>query len=98
MIEINKIYNDDCINILKQLPDKCVDLVLTDPPYLLDNHGGVGMGKFAERKLIKLKHINWISEDFDYNTVFNEFIRVCKPLNLYIFLLKQANIKNYEFF
>lgn len=29
----NKILCDDCMNILKQLPDKCVDLVLTDPPY-----------------------------------------------------------------
>ena len=29
----NKIINDDCMNILKQLPDKCIDLVLTDPPY-----------------------------------------------------------------
>ena len=30
---INKIINDDCLNILKELPDKCIDLVLTDPPY-----------------------------------------------------------------
>lgn len=29
----NKIICDDCYNILKQLPDKCIDLVLTDPPY-----------------------------------------------------------------
>ena len=37
MLEIesitNTIINDDCINVLKQLPDKCIDLVLTDPPY-----------------------------------------------------------------
>lgn len=29
----NKIINDDCLNILKQLPNKCIDMVLTDPPY-----------------------------------------------------------------
>ena len=29
----NQIINDDCMNVLKQLPDKCIDLVLTDPPY-----------------------------------------------------------------
>jgi site-specific DNA-methyltransferase (adenine-specific) len=29
----NKIINADCLDILKQLPDKCVDLILTDPPY-----------------------------------------------------------------
>jgi site-specific DNA-methyltransferase (adenine-specific) len=30
---IGKIVCDDCMNVLKQLPDKSVDLVLTDPPY-----------------------------------------------------------------
>lgn len=29
----NKIINADCMDILKCLPDKCIDLVLTDPPY-----------------------------------------------------------------
>lgn len=32
-MEINKIYNNDCLEILKQLPDKSIDLILTDPPY-----------------------------------------------------------------
>ena len=27
------IYNDDCMKVLKELPDNSVDLVLTDPPY-----------------------------------------------------------------
>ena len=30
---INKITCADCMYILKKLPDKCIDLVLTDPPY-----------------------------------------------------------------
>lgn len=30
---INKITCADCMDILKELPDKCIDLVLTDPPY-----------------------------------------------------------------
>lgn len=29
----NQIINADCMDILKELPDKCIDLVLTDPPY-----------------------------------------------------------------
>ena len=29
----NKIINADCLDILKQLPDKSVDCILTDPPY-----------------------------------------------------------------
>lgn len=29
----NRIINADCMDILKQLPDKCIDCILTDPPY-----------------------------------------------------------------
>ena len=30
---INKIIQGDCLEIMKEMPDKSVDLVLTDPPY-----------------------------------------------------------------
>lgn len=30
---IGKIIQGDCLKVMKQMPDKCVDLVLTDPPY-----------------------------------------------------------------
>ena len=35
MIEkyINKIINADCLDILKELPDKSIDLTVTSPPY-----------------------------------------------------------------
>lgn len=29
----NKIIHDDCMDLMKSLPDKSIDLVLTDPPY-----------------------------------------------------------------
>lgn len=29
----NTIINDDCMNVLKQLPDKCVQCICVDPPY-----------------------------------------------------------------
>jgi len=32
-ILINNVYNDDCFNVLKNIPDKSVSLVLVDPPY-----------------------------------------------------------------
>lgn len=30
---LNKIHHADCLDFMCQMPDKCVDLVLTDPPY-----------------------------------------------------------------
>ena len=31
--ETCKLYNDDCMSLLKKLPDSSVDMVLVDPPY-----------------------------------------------------------------
>jgi len=32
-MEINKVYLGDCIEIMKKLPDKSIDLVFADPPF-----------------------------------------------------------------
>lgn len=32
-MELNKIYNMDCLEAMKALPDKSIDLIITDPPY-----------------------------------------------------------------
>lgn len=32
-MEVNKIYNINCFNYMKDLEDKCMDFILTDIPY-----------------------------------------------------------------
>uniref|UniRef100_A0A6H1ZHS2 site-specific DNA-methyltransferase (cytosine-N(4)-specific) n=2 Tax=viral metagenome TaxID=1070528 RepID=A0A6H1ZHS2_9ZZZZ len=32
-IELNKIYNEDCLETMKRMPDNFVDMTLTSPPY-----------------------------------------------------------------
>lgn len=44
MIETNKIYNEDCLEGMKRIPDKSVDLVVTSPPYAMqrkNQYGGI---------------------------------------------------------
>lgn len=33
---INKVIQGDCLEVMKHIPDKSIDLVLTDPPYGID--------------------------------------------------------------
>ena len=33
MLELNKIYCGDCLELMKQIDDKSIDLIVTDPPY-----------------------------------------------------------------
>lgn len=35
-MEINKIYNGDCMTLMGDIDDGVIDLVVTDPPYLHD--------------------------------------------------------------
>jgi len=40
----NKIICGDCLEVMKDWPDNCVDLVLTDPPYGMNYHSGYYLG------------------------------------------------------
>ncbi len=35
MIELNKIYNEDCLVGMKRIPDGFVDLIITSPPFAI---------------------------------------------------------------
>lgn len=54
---LNKILTGDCLDIMRKMPDKSVDLVITSPPYNLKNSSGNGMsvntksGKWAGNAL-----------------------------------------------
>lgn len=37
-MELNKIYNQDCLEGIRQIPDNSINVILTDPPYLYLNH------------------------------------------------------------
>ena len=49
--ELNKIYTGDCLEIMKGWPDKCVDMVLCDPPYGLEYNGGDDLASLWEASL-----------------------------------------------
>ena len=35
MLELDVIYNEDCLEGMQKLPDSSIDLIVTDPPYLI---------------------------------------------------------------
>ena len=74
---LNKIHHADCLDFMNSLPDKCIDLCLTDPPY------GIGIdgqkesinGKKSDRKHHEQK-------DWDHSIppkeIFYEIFRISK--------------------
>ena len=93
----NQIINADCMDILKQLPDKCVDLVLTDPPYILTPHGG-GRAGLADRASKIRDEIDFIANDFDFEKVTEELLRICNTVNIVMFCSSMQLGRTVSFF
>lgn len=80
--EINNIYCVDCYEAIKELPDKSVDLIYTDIPYLIED-GGCSSSPLALRmKKIQHEEIESIRHGIDYS-IFDEFVRVLKFIYLF---------------
>lgn len=82
MLALDHIYNMDCLEGMKQIPDKSIDLIVTDPPYEV---GHVGGGHFGGRKYYnELAPISQgISDEF-----LEMMMQKCKKPNMYVFCSK----------
>ena len=68
-LELNRIYNMDCLDGMRQMEDKSIDLVITDPPY------GIGIANNPIRQMHEKK--DWDSE-IPSNDYFKEIFRFSK--------------------
>ena len=74
-MELNKVYNIDCIEYMKSLPDECIDLIIADPPYF---------------KIVKDEWDNQWNTEEDFYKWCREWIYECKRIlkptgSLYIY-------------
>lgn len=126
-MENDKIYLGDAYSLIKDIPDKSVDLIVTDPPYDICSKGGEcfgnsernyhaeygaispeeaktkadGKSKLAyhqDRDMIKIREeLSGISMSFDYS-ILEEFVRVERKCNVYIFVSRKQLRKVIDFF
>jgi site-specific DNA-methyltransferase (adenine-specific) len=61
----NKIYNENCIEGMKKVPEKSVDLVITDPPFAIDFKAKRGNYNRTESRV--LEGYNEIHQDDYYD-------------------------------
>jgi DNA modification methylase len=86
MLETNKIHLGDSYELIKQIPDKSIDLIYTDIPY--DIRGGKG-GGFMEKRIgrVRNQELKGLDNGIDFK-IYDEFVRVLKDINLFIWLNK----------
>ena len=96
MLEINKIHLGDSYTLIKEIPDKSVDCVYTDIPYLWDSHGK-GTSELAIRMEKKNQSLIDIQDGIDYS-IYDDFVRVLKKLNLIIWVSRLQLIDTLKYF
>ena len=77
----NTIIHGDCLQVMKDIPDGSIDLVVTDPPYLIET-SGAGIYKQADKQYVK--ELNNIKDGFS-ESILDEMCRVMKKINAYFF-------------
>lgn len=85
--ETNNIYCEDSYKAIKNIPDKSVDLIVTDPPYELDNIG-------SKKNSISKTFANCNSQIKPIGggirlDILEEFMRIMKKPNIYIWCNKK---------
>jgi len=70
------LYNDDCLNVLNQLPENSVDMIFADPPYFLSS----GTFTCQNGKMVSVKKGDWdlsngLKKNFDFH---RSWINACK--------------------
>ena len=93
-IEFDKIYNVDCLEGMRLLPDKCIDLIVTDPPYEFETRGSGFHKKRDYYDQIAAQGLaQGISEQY-----LIEMQRVMKATNIYLFCNKNQLRMYFDFY
>ena len=87
MIEIDKIYNEDCLITLSRLEDNSIDLIITSPPYNKNAHASASGGGDVWQNLrgrqipYDVYNDNMPQEEYEQwqRNIIRECVRVLKP-------------------
>lgn len=83
----NNIYNVDCYKAIKEIPDKSIDLIVTDPPYEIEVKGGnTNIGKSLKNGFLSEFEKMDITNGINYK-ILDEFVRILKKTNYRLFKL-----------
>ena len=74
------IFNSDCLKELKKIPNKSIDLILTDPPYIISRETNFNKGGGDEAKYgsISMDFGEWDKEPLELETLMKEWYRVLR--------------------
>ena len=94
---INTIQLGNCYELIKDIPDKSIDLVYIDVPYLF-SHGKGGAGALSKRvNRLMSEELYKVKDGIDYS-IFDDLCRVMKYIYIYIWCSKEQILDIMKYF
>ena len=88
-----KLYNGDCLEVMKDIPDNSVDLIVTDPPYKITKRGSSGtMGGYWTSDIAKKGKI-FYNNSISCKEYLPEFYRVLKDSSILYLMCNNTNLQ-----
>ena len=102
---INTIQLGNCYELIKKIPDKSVDLIVIDPPYLIETDGAGMFNKdkndgskwYVKGERYVMKNIDSMKNGFT-NELLDELCRVMKKINIYVWCSQKQIIQLLDYF
>ena len=85
MLEINKIHQGDCLELMKDIPDNSVDMVLCDLPYGISRNSGFSSGKLKKFNVISQQFGSWDKKNIDLSLLSKGSYRILKKGGVCVF-------------
>ena len=95
MIELNKIYNEDCLEGMKRIPDGSVDLIATDVPYRITSRGNAGSSGGMMQKDLSMKGKIFEDNDIKIEEYLPEFYRILKEKSHCYIMCNHINLTHF---
>jgi DNA modification methylase len=103
MLELNRIYNIDCVEGMKRLPDGCIDMVITSPPYFnLRDYGVDGQigteascDEYIDKLMVVFSEVHRVLKDggacwINIDDVYHKQSLLCIPDRLKIKMVEEG--------
>lgn len=97
MFTTDNVYCVDSYKAIKDIPDKSIDMIYTDIPYFYVKGGNGGNSRISECARNKNISIKEITDGIDY-AIYDEFVRVMKKINCFIWCSKMQMLETMKFF
>ena len=94
-MDIDKIFNQDCIDGMKIIPDESIDLIVTDPPYKLTARGNSGtMSGYWTNEITKKGKV-FEENNVEIEDYLGEFYRILKDTSHCYIMCNNLNLPHF---